>query len=514
MNGGLDNLLESKDWSRCSWIMGCCAFWGFLAHGFCFFNATAWYDSVASMFWGLGTSFGLGRFSLAVLESFFLTIFGSNGGHPFVNGMGSVFCIALILCMLADMLELKKKFSLFAVSGALVAFPVVTHIYSYMFTALAYFIGTTAAVAGVYVILGTEKPGIFRYILSAVLIVFGTGCYQSNLPVAVSAFVLVLLCRALKAETDEEAEQLFFTGLKCALICVLSLLLYLGINNACVRLMNVSMNDHAGMDHYGMTDPIGYLRRFFQCYNVFFRPPRSIYHSLISKIYKGLELWMVILCIIALGKTFRESAKRGALLLFLLLLYPFATCLITFLAEAPVPLTMYPYAFVFVFFVFLLEKGHQPESAKGILNYRLGALFVLFFALWFSRLSEETYFMNTVVQQRLQSYYSALYTRIISAPGYKETLPVCYIHPANKSSLNMTVTDSFETLGSNSIPLDDYAWKKFLQEWIGFQPEEVDDETWDHLECLPEVQAMPCYPDDGSIRVIEDTVVVKFGNED
>ena len=87
-----------------------------------------------------------------------------------------------------------------------------------------------------------------------------------------------------------------------------------------------------------------------------------IYHSLISKIYKGMELWMVILCIIALRKAFRESVKRGALLLLLMLLYPFATCLITFLAEAPPPLALYPYAFVFVFFVFLLEKERATRT--------------------------------------------------------------------------------------------------------------------------------------------------------
>lgn len=43
--------------------------------------------------------------------------------------------------------------------------------------------------------------------------------------------------------------------------------------------------------------------------------------------------------------------------------------------------------------------------------------------------------------------------------------------------------------------------------WCGFNPEIVDEEAYADL---PEVQAMPHYPEAGSIRIIGDTVVVKF----
>ncbi len=135
-------------------------------------------------------------------------------------------------------------------------------------------------------------------------------------------------------------------------------------------------------------------------------------------------------------------------------------------------------------------------------------------SIWFARLCEETYYMNSVVQKRLESYYSALYTRIISAPGFKDEYPVCYIHPEKKTDLNLTVTDNFESLGARSIPLDDFAWRNFLKEWVGFDPKGVDGDTEYYYRTLPEVKEMSCYPDDGSIRVIEDVVVVKFADEE
>ena len=60
-------------------------------------------------------------------------------------------------------------------------------------------------------------------------------------------------------------------------------------------------------------------------------------------------------------------------------------------------------------------------------------------------------------------------------------------------------------------PCQDWAWERFLANWCGFQPEFADGRA---AADWPEVQAMPCYPDDGSIRVIRDTVVVKFQDPD
>ena len=44
--------------------------------------------------------------------------------------------------------------------------------------------------------------------------------------------------------------------------------------------------------------------------------------------------------------------------------------------------------------------------------------------------------------------------------------------------------------------------------WCGFLPQEV--KETESLEQRPEVQAMPRYPDDGSILLLEDAVVIKF----
>ena len=59
--------------------------------------------------------------------------------------------------------------------------------------------------------------------------------------------------------------------------------------------------------------------------------------------------------------------------------------------------------------------------------------------------------------------------------------------------------------------MNNWAWEQFLARWCGFEAQTVDPEK---VKAWPEVKAMHCYPDDGSIRVIRDTVVVKFAEDE
>ena len=56
-----------------------------------------------------------------------------------------------------------------------------------------------------------------------------------------------------------------------------------------------------------------------------------------------------------------------------------------------------------------------------------------------------------------------------------------------------------------SLPTE--PWRDFMEQWLIFKAWEADPEDFENL---PEVQAMPSYPNKGSIKVINDTLVVKF----
>ena len=53
--------------------------------------------------------------------------------------------------------------------------------------------------------------------------------------------------------------------------------------------------------------------------------------------------------------------------------------------------------------------------------------------------------------------------------------------------------------------INGFAARSFIENWTGFAPE-INYAFASH----PEVKEMPCYPDQGSIKVIDDVLVVKF----
>ncbi len=132
------------------------------------------------------------------------------------------------------------------------------------------------------------------------------------------------------------------------------------------------------------------------------------------------------------------------------------------------------------------------------------------------RHANQCYLKTAFQQQQAISWTNALITRIKSAEGYRDEYPVAWIgryHMQDRSLYNIDELD-FLNLSSYEADLQEYlnnwSWKEFMERWCGFGPEmayELEPEK------LQEVREMPCYPEDGSIRVMDGTVVVKFGEE-
>ena len=70
---------------------------------------------------------------------------------------------------------------------------------------------------------------------------------------------------------------------------------------------------------------------------------------------------------------------------------------------------------------------------------------------------------------------------------------------------------SYTGLGFTQYLLNQYSRRDWIENYIGYDIPRADAQTIAALAETEEVRAMPCYPNAGSIRVIGDVVVVKFG---
>ena len=98
--------------------------------------------------------------------------------------------------------------------------------------------------------------------------------------------------------------------------------------------------------------------------------------------------------------------------------------------------------------------------------------------------------------------------------GYEDTLPIAFIKNGDIEDSTLKeifVWDYFSINPYRDIDyIFNYDWWLYISTWLGFSPERVDSKKF---ETMPQVIEMPCYPDYGSIKIIDETVVVKLADE-
>ena len=103
---------------------------------------------------------------------------------------------------------------------------------------------------------------------------------------------------------------------------------------------------------------------------------------------------------------------------------------------------------------------------------------------------------------------------IKSVDGYRYDMPVALI---GTPSVTVTKTrgamidDTFNIGGKASTNIGAYSYWNIMTKVIGYDPPvRNSDEDEAYFLNHPEVKEMPVYPDAGSIRVIDDTIVIRF----
>lgn len=119
--------------------------------------------------------------------------------------------------------------------------------------------------------------------------------------------------------------------------------------------------------------------------------------------------------------------------------------------------------------------------------------------------------MNMQCEQAV-SYFTTMVTQIKSLDGYKDTMKVAFIGGRIKDEA-FTYNEEFDEYsigGRGNDLLNIYSRVDFLKRYLGYGQEILSDtETLKQLET---VQKLPDYPDEGSMKIINDVIVVKLEN--
>ena len=493
-------------------------FFGLFSQGMGLFNKYSMHDDV-QYFFHRGKVIKWGRWGSYLLIKGESRLFGDGTySLPVFNGFITIICVGIALCLLIDLLHIRSTVLCVLLGGIAISFPVITSLYGFMYTAHNYGYALLFSVLGPYLILRKNR---WYYILLGIwLMAFATGIYQAYIPVILSTFLLTLIRLFHDAECREDRIPLYKKTGIIFLSGIAFVGLYFLLTYASLRYFNETLTGYKSISSMGRLSVGVYLKRVLIAYKEFFNPtPDNVYDVFPGNIrFVNIALMIfAIPFIIKLLYSKRKDPVGAVIILVLLLLVPLAVNFIFVMIKSSDcwALMVYGKYMFFVLFAWLIETVlgdiHTvvARAAKAVCFGGLGLLLLMY-----CRFDNIVYLQEDLIRAESQRYFSTLVTRIQSVEDYDSWKYVCYIGKPEPGRNDNSV-ENIQELDHILLPPVHYglqnalkvSFRHYLKFWCGFTAHEADPA---YFKDLPEVKAMPRYPAEGSIKVINDVVVVKF----
>lgn len=489
--------------------------WGIAAHGAALVTKFTFQDELTRLF-SVGSTVPSGRWFLGVLGWCVRTFFGSpNFSIPLLGGLSVFLICGVNSFLIADLLELRCGIPLFLLTGLMVIFPSTTSLLFYNFTAPYYLIGMGLTIAGASIL--CRNRGIKAFCTGVLLVVLGTATYQSYISVFVCLLLLYFMWEILQAEdwtfSKLVKEVLWYCG-----ACIAMLLVYLLSVKVSNALCGTELVNYRGISSMGKITVGELLKRAKLAVYLFLFPKKSPPEAYLFP-YRMIDCYylclagLAVLGSISVVLAFQASPLKGLSLLLAFGVFPLATNFIYVMCDSVEVYTLMQAAEMMPFLL-LLWIASKWNVFKQFPAQKLAVILLSVFCIFTVRVDNATYEKAELTQTRIRQYFTVMIAQIHNTPGYTAETPVAYI--VTPDTYGDPTFHQIEGFAELPIAPLRYAstpfcvgntWEALLDLCCGFAPPTVDAQKYADL---PQVQEMPCYPDYGSIQMIDGTLVVKM----
>ena len=502
---------------------------GLFAHIYALTNHLYNYDELWHTPTGFGTGLEVGRWALSITVWIQKVLFDDCFTIPFINGMLTIILYAVAACFVVSALDIKDEFYAIIVGGLMTTFPALTCRMFFMFTTHYYAIGIAMTAAGAWII-AKKKLNILKVTVSIALTVYGMAIYQANFTTA----VCILVGNLLVVFITENVE------LKTAIRKCVNYVLYLGTcmalflagSKIALSITGKQMETYENLDQMGRLSMEQLIEGIIRCYKTFFKLPIiDVYSMNPNRIVKIAFLICFLVFLYTFVKVWmmKKEVYLKVLVSLVFAVLPIAVNLIIIMAISSgtmYSIMVYEIVFVFIISIACLEAIRTCNSditaipnkmvidkVETLLNSVTAVMLVITVItyIWFAN---GNYLAMEYTNQHDNAYYQTLMTQIKSVDGYHADMPITMI---GKPVVDSTYTrqdmigGTFDLAGKGSTNINAYSSWNIMTRVLGYDPvNRNSDEEEEYFRGLDEVNDMPCYPSSGSIKIIDDTIVIKF----
>lgn len=425
--------------------------------------------------------------------------------------------LVMIECMITNWLSahaLCKIFKInniyyYVICSLFSVLPTFIEIYTYTNSAFSYCISILFSILFVYFNLLPDKK---MTIVSSILLGMAMGSYQSQIGIAVG---LTVMCIVKKVLNDEKDITSFV--IKSLISGILGLFVYIVCLIAFLELFDLELYSRASKFSF-LAVVSNFIPSFLNCYRVFFN---TFEQKILMREYIYLIMF-ILLCleIIAISISLLKKKKylKVIIIFVLIVLFPPLLNIIgIILPEFKItPLMLAPNYLIIPFVIYLLK--YFSDSFLKISNILvIGCMIVLSWTYILS--ANATYDCYRLSYNAYKNQLSNALDNVLELDSYclNETRIVIIGKPSDdvlrkKIKIYDYAIDLYDNLLYwNMDELDVSTTNIFIINEYGINPGEMDYEEYTNFINLNECVNMPIWPKDGSVKMVNDCAVIKFG---
>ena len=487
----------------------CCLIVGYLVHLYAFTNLIPNADGLSRMF-DLQQMTVSGRWFLHYASA--LNAFTQM---PAVIGLLSLVLAGLAAALAVDLLSIRSRVLGGLAGAVMAAFPCLGYTFLYMFTASAYCLAILLAVLSVWL---ARRGGAGRWILGAAALALSMGIYQVYVTLAIALSLLVVLGRVLDPEAG--FGDTLRLGLRLMANLAAGAALYGVILLIFLKVKDLELLSYLGMDAVRSGYPLARLpglivQSYKQVIAFFFLPGSA--NGFATGWFAALNLAALALGLACLvvqmgSRELWGEPWRPLGLLLLAALLPLGMNFGQLLSPYSAPTPMMKYAFVCVYLAVLMLVGLVDGLRRPLAPVTaVWAALVLLFCLNTSNL---LYTAANQAHRATESYATRLLGRIESCPGYEPGMEVAVVGAVPAEQLagsieSLRQVDHYSVPSGTVLTLNKHIYY-YLSQWLCAPVDEPEEDTMSAIAASSAFQAMPLYPAQGSVRVLDGRVVVRM----
>lgn len=499
------NFLKEK--TKKTWIFSFCAsvLLGLIAHGYRMLNWLPNWDSLVFRDDPQQMT-GLGRWFLSVASKI-----STEYELPWLNGLLALFYISMASVLLCEIFEIHSRLAAALLGAVTVTFPCVISTYTYCYVADAYALSFLLSCVAVYLLTRKEKRCA---VVAVILLVLSMGIYQAYITVA----IVLLLCRliVLLYTGQDTVRSSWKRAVKYLLCGVCAGALYYAVQIGITTVFHIDMlsyqdvSETFSLKDVNILSAMGSSLYTFKNFFIDFSEGVNLYSVLNCMVFALLAVGYIA----AARKNIRKISSAVTVIIYILLI-PFGCCVLYFVSHNLDYHTLMKMGFfiVYVFLILLYDKFFQRAFSLwsvAVLCALLVFQFVCIANISYHKLQisfEKSYSLLIRIADRIETTPGASSAKrilVVGAPQNSEDYSVTFPPEITGTTNGLMIRKDDESVGQSVLT-------SALRDYCDLSFDFIAGEEAERLKASEAVSDMPCWPEEGSVAVKNDIVIVNFG---